>query len=413
MLRLIPYSLTIAMLLLGASVVCGDNLNVPMEARTGAGPRRHDAPLSDATSGPGGLALEGGLREAKDARGDRRDHQKRMREEFLKAIGGLPERTPLNPQVVGCISRRGYRVEKIIFESQPKHYVTALMFLPDPQRFKPPYPGVLVPCGHVTVLSKAHPEYQSMGALLALAGMAALVFDPIDQGERMQLLDAKGEAIFPEKGGHTMIGLGCIPLGRNTARFEIWDGMRAIDYLQSRPEVDPQRIGCTGNSGGGTQTSYLMALDDRIRAAAPSCCLVGLPRLLETAGAGRRAESLRPISRWPRSCRLDHDAGAVARPHLCGHEGLRGHRRRLGCLPLCEAIVHAPGVCRASRHSRKRRRAQLQPSPTRRRSTLDVAMALGKRSAHRRAAAHAADEKRISMSRQRQDDVPAGRTLRL
>ena len=51
----------------------------------------------------------------------------------------------------------------------------------------------------------------------------------------MQLLDAKGEAIFPEKGGHTMIGLGCIPLGRNTARFEIWDGMRAIDYLQSPP----------------------------------------------------------------------------------------------------------------------------------------------------------------------------------
>ena len=81
-----------------------------------------------------------------------------------------------------------------------------------------------------------------------------------------------------------MVGIGCIALGRNTARFEIWDGMRAIDYLQSRPEVDPQRIGCTGNSGGGTQTSYLMALDDRIRAAAPSCYITSLPKLLATIG---------------------------------------------------------------------------------------------------------------------------------
>lgn len=210
-------------------------------------------------------------------------YQKRLREQILESIGGLPERTPLKPQITGTVSRPGYRVEKIIFESQPKHFVTALLFVPEADRFKPPYPGVLVPCGH-SKDGKHHAEYQTMGAQLALNGMAALVFDPIDQGERGQRLAQGGWPDLCCTAGHTMVGMGCILLGRNTARFEIWDGMRAIDYLQSRSEVDPQRIGCTGNSGGGTQTSYLMALDDRIRAAAPSCYLTSMPRLLATIG---------------------------------------------------------------------------------------------------------------------------------
>lgn len=209
------------------------------------------------------------------------EYQKRLREKFVEAIGGLPERTLLNPQVTGVVSRDGYRVEKIIFESQPKHYVSALLFLPEAGKYKPPYPGVLVPCGH-SANGKAHDAYQTMGALLALNGMAGLVFDPIDQGERSQM-----PSQLPRLAGtraHTMLGIGSILLSRNTARFEIWDGMRAIDYLQSRPEVDPKRIGCTGNSGGGTQTSYLMSLDERIVAAAPSCYITGFERLLDTIG---------------------------------------------------------------------------------------------------------------------------------
>jgi len=208
-------------------------------------------------------------------------YQKNLREKFLAAIGGLPARTPLNPRVTGLVERDGYRVEKVIFESQPKHYVTALLFLPEVGKYRPPFPGVIVPCGHAAE-AKAYEAYQTMGALLALNGMAALVFDPIDQGERSQMPSA-----LPKVHGttaHTTLGVGSILLGRNTARFEIWDGMRAIDYLQSRPEVDPNRIGCTGNSGGGTQTSYLMALDDRIRAAAPSCYITGFEALLSTIG---------------------------------------------------------------------------------------------------------------------------------
>lgn len=210
-------------------------------------------------------------------------YQKRLRERFLSAIGGLPERTPLEPQVVGVVNRPGYRVEKILFQSQPKHYVTGLLFLPDPERFKPPYPGVLEPCGHA-LPAKGHPEYQTLGALLALNGMVALVYDPIDQGERGQYLGKDGWPNLWGVSAHTMVGLSSILLGQNAARFEIWDGMRAIDYLQSRPEVDPQRIGCTGNSGGGTQTAYLMALDDRIRAASPSCSISY--RMKRGAGGG-------------------------------------------------------------------------------------------------------------------------------
>ncbi len=209
-------------------------------------------------------------------------YQKKAREEFLAALGGLPERTPLKAQVTGRVARSGYHVEKIIFQSQPSHYVTALLFLPEAAKFKPPYPGVVIPCGHAEN-AKGYEPYQGMGALLALNGMAALVFDPIDQGERKQCLDGDLSKLWGVA-AHINLGIGCILLGRNTARFEIWDGMRAIDYLQSRPEVDRQRIGCTGNSGGGTQTSYLMALDDRIRAAAPSCYITSLSRLLATIG---------------------------------------------------------------------------------------------------------------------------------
>ncbi|MBD3287827.1 prolyl oligopeptidase family serine peptidase [candidate division KSB1 bacterium] len=210
-------------------------------------------------------------------------HQQWLRAQFIEKIGGLPERTPLNAQVVGVIERTGYTVEKIIFESQANHYVTALFFLPDSEKWARPCPGVIVPCGHSSN-GKASKTYQSVAALLALQGIAALVYDPIDQGERGQLLNEDGHIRFPKVIGHTMVGINSILLGRNTARFRIRDGMRAIDYLQSRPEVNRDKIGCTGNSGGGTMTAYFMALDDRIKAAVPNCYITNFERLLQTIG---------------------------------------------------------------------------------------------------------------------------------
>jgi len=208
-------------------------------------------------------------------------YQKRLRQFFIDQLGGFPLRTPLCGQVNGKESRDGYRIEKILFESQPRHYVTAILYLPDA---RPPYPGVLVPCGHSSN-GKARDLYQRAPILLAKSGLAALCYDPIDQGERHQLLDADGKPLVTSSTmGHNLAGVGAILLGRNTATYRIWDGMRAIDYLASRPEVDANRIGCTGISGGGTLTSYLMALDDRIVAAAPGCYLTSFRRLLETIG---------------------------------------------------------------------------------------------------------------------------------
>ncbi|MBM3333467.1 acetylxylan esterase, partial [Candidatus Sumerlaeota bacterium] len=208
-------------------------------------------------------------------------YQQRVREFFVGQLGGFPERTPLNAKVVGALQADGYRIEKIIFESQPNHRVTALLYLPDA---KPPYPGVAVACGHSRTAKTA--DYnQRFAVAMALHGMAALCYDPIGQGERSQILTPEGKPRFNSTTQeHSIIGVGSILLGTNTARYRVWDGMRAIDYLASRPEINSKRIGVTGCSGGGTLSSYLMALDDRVLCAAPSCYLTTFQRLIETIG---------------------------------------------------------------------------------------------------------------------------------
>jgi dienelactone hydrolase len=206
--------------------------------------------------------------------------QKSLRSFLLNSLGDVPERTPINATVVGTFVRQGYRVEKVIFESRPDHHVTANLYLPDS---KPPVPGVLLPCGH-SENGKAYVDYQRASILLAKNGMAVLCYDPIGQGERYQLLNAEGQPVVRNTTEHTMEGIGALLVGRQLAGYRIWDGVRALDYLASRPEVDAGRLGCTGNSGGGTLTAYLMALDDRIKVAAPSCFITSLERLFATIG---------------------------------------------------------------------------------------------------------------------------------
>jgi dienelactone hydrolase len=207
-------------------------------------------------------------------------YQTRQRSFFERQLGGFPERTPLNSKVVGTLDRDTFTVEKVIFESRPDFLVTASLYLP---KGDGPFPGVLVPCGH-SVNGKAAETYQRASILLALNGMAALCYDPIGQGERAQILKDDGTQLLGSTIEHTMVGVGSILVGTNTAAYRVWDGMRAIDYLAGRPEVDAARIGCTGNSGGGTLTSFLMALDDRIVCAAPSCYITSFDRLLNTIG---------------------------------------------------------------------------------------------------------------------------------
>lgn len=207
--------------------------------------------------------------------------QKALRSKFIEALGGFPERTPLNARVVGTIKANGYTIEKVIYESRPNHHVTANFYLP---AGKGPFPGVLMPIGH-SVNGKAAEYVQRGCILLAMNGIAALAYDPIGQGERRQLLNDKGLAVVPgTTTEHTLVGVGALLVGSSTATYRIWDGLRSLDYLASRSEIDAKKIGCTGCSGGGTLTSYLMALDDRIAAAAPSCYITTLERLFATLG---------------------------------------------------------------------------------------------------------------------------------
>lgn len=202
--------------------------------------------------------------------------QQRLKQEFLDAIGPFPDRVPLVPQVTGRVEKPGYAVEKVIFTSQPGIHVTAALFLPDEREFPKPWPAVLVACGHADI-GKAHDAYQRAAALLATHGIAALLFDPIGQGERRQFCDARGKSTCGGcLGEHNAVGSACIPLGRNLAAWMIWDGIRGLDYLASRPDIRADRLGCMGNSGGGTQTSYIAALDDRVCAAAVSCYVTSL-----------------------------------------------------------------------------------------------------------------------------------------
>ena len=211
-------------------------------------------------------------------------YQQQLKKEFIQRIGGLPGPAPINAKITGMVEREGYRLEKVLLESQPKFYVTAGLFLPDPKKFPPPWPAVVVVCGH-SDNGKLQEGYQTGTALAALNGLAAMIVDPVAQGERAQLLNAAGKpAISGSTTEHTLLGSGAILIGWNTARWMIGDAMAAIDYLQSRDDIRADRIGCMGNSGGGTQTSYLMALDDRIYAAAPSCYITSFQRLLETIG---------------------------------------------------------------------------------------------------------------------------------
>ncbi|MBI1916880.1 MAG: alpha/beta fold hydrolase [Planctomycetes bacterium] len=212
---------------------------------------------------------------------DVRRRQKKLRERFVEALGGFPPRAPLNGWTVGTLKGDGFRIERVIYESRPDHHVTALFYLPEGQA---PFPGVLMPCGH-SANGKAAEAYQRACILMAKNGLAVLCYDPIGQGERIQLLDRQGKpAIAGSTSEHTMAGVGALLVGGSTATYRIWDGLRSLDYLASRPEVDPKRLGCTGNSGGGTLTAYLMALDDRIVAAAPSCYITSLERLFATIG---------------------------------------------------------------------------------------------------------------------------------
>ena len=209
------------------------------------------------------------------------EYQQRLKAAFLDAIGGLPERTPLEAQTTGTLTLEGMTIEKVLFQSQPGQWVSGLLYLPDETKYPKPWDGVLIVCGH-SANGKGYVNYQRVAALHAYNGMATLIIDPIDQGERPQLINREEKkALARSVHAHNLLGVGSILLGWNTARYEIWDMMRALDYLQTRPEINHDRLGVAGLSGGGTQTAYIMALDDRVAVAASCCYLCSLTGLMK------------------------------------------------------------------------------------------------------------------------------------
>ena len=206
--------------------------------------------------------------------------QSLVKNKLSEIIGPFPEKTPLNIRVTGVVYRDGYRVEKIIYESRPGYYVTSALFIPNNLSAKAP--AILNPIGH-SPASFRRDVYQHKIINLVQKGFVVFAYDPIGQGERLQYYDEKtGKSRFPPNHEHSYPGAQCYISGYSSAKYFIWDGIRGLDVLLSRPEVDPERIGITGISGGGTSTAFISAIDDRIVAAAPECWITNFHYLFKS-----------------------------------------------------------------------------------------------------------------------------------
>ena len=216
-----------------------------------------------------GLAGNREIRAALRTPDDARRYQERVRANFDRTIGPMPERGELVSRTTGVTRRAGFAIERLWFQSRPGFYVTANLYLPD--HIAAPLPAVLYLPGH-SPNGKANEPYQIICQCLARKGYVVLNIDPVGQGER-------GPYYAPGN-NHECQGIqGFLPRDLNPQYF-IWDGVRAIDYLQGRPEVDGTRIAVTGISGGGVQTLLLAAYDRRVTGAVAMGSVVQMECLL-------------------------------------------------------------------------------------------------------------------------------------
>lgn len=192
-----------------------------------------------------------GLPEWRSRRGE-------IRRQFLDSLGldPLPARSPLNVKVTGAFQRPRYRVENIVFESMPEFYVTGNLYLPETSG---KVPAILYVSGHSPGPNGAKADYQRHGIWFAQNGFAALLLDTIEFGEIPGI----------HHGTHDLEMWHWLSLGYSPAAPEVWNAIRALDYLETRKEIDASRIGMTGRSGGGAITWFTAAVDDRIKAAVP------------------------------------------------------------------------------------------------------------------------------------------------
>lgn len=209
-----------------------------------------------------------------------------IRNAARKCFAPIPKRTPLNAETIGREELSDCMLEKVVFESRPGLLVTGSLYIP--RNLRANAPGVLGLCGHSDA-GKGEPIYQAFVRTLTKKGFVTFIFDPIDQGERIQYYPKEGGLGLGEDGrpkpgmcwGHNLTGNQLVLLDDFFGTWRVWDAIRALDYLCSRPEVDTTRLGVTGNSGGGTLSGYLTALDKRLTMAAPSCFVCSYQANLE------------------------------------------------------------------------------------------------------------------------------------
>lgn len=215
----------------------------------------------------------------------RSDWQKYQNEinQMLCASLSKFKKTPLNPETTGILVRDGVTIEKIIYESHPNFYVTASLFLP--RKRQHPAPAIIYCSGH-SELGFRSETYQHVILNLVEKGFIVLAYDPIGQGERLQYpdLETGKSTIGSSTQEHSYAGVQTLLSGSSLSDYFIWDGIRAVDYLYTREEVDRDRIGITGRSGGGTQAAMIAACDDRILAAAPENYVTNFKRLFQAIG---------------------------------------------------------------------------------------------------------------------------------
>ena len=215
-----------------------------------------------------------------------------VREKMLGLIGGLPERHgPVAVKTFGTTAADGFRIEKIAYESLPGFWVTANLYVPSGGAGR--FPAVILAPGHGAA-GKA--EHYSWGANLALNGIVALAYDPVGQGERLQYFDPdlKGSKVGGPTAEHSEANTGPLLIGDDLARYWLNDAMRGVDYLVGRNDIDADRIGAFGCSGGGTATAYFAALDDRIKVAAVACYMTSFHELLPSRTGVQEAEQSIP-----------------------------------------------------------------------------------------------------------------------
>ena len=196
-----------------------------------------------------------------------------VRRKIKKCFAPFPKKTPMHAQICGTHTNGNILIEKILYQSRPHFYVTANLYIP--QHISGKMPAVLGLCGH-SPDGKAEASYHNYALALASKGFLVLVIDPIAQGERQQFFKRDGGTFSYNCEAHNQMGNQMLLLNDFFGTWRVWDAIRGLDYLLARPEADRSRVGVTGNSGGGTLTSYVSALDPRITMSAPSCYICSI-----------------------------------------------------------------------------------------------------------------------------------------